>query len=381
MEAVGEVSEHVGVERACESLSVCRAGFYRWRARAGVVKENKKRSSPLQLSDEEQRIVLDKLNSERFVDMAPAAVHAILLEEGIYLCSVRTMYRVLAGESQVLERRNQRRLGAYKKPELVATGPNQLWSWDITKLPGPVKGVYFNLYVVLDVFSRYVVGWMVAHRETAQLAKQLLGDTIEKHDVGPGQLTVHSDRGPSMKSKTVALLLSNLSITKTHSRPYVSNDNAYSESQFKTLKYRPSFPARFGSIEDARGYCQELLGWYNTEHRHSGIAMLTPECVHYGQMEEVLAKRATTLREAFKAHAARFKGRMPRVSRLPKTVWINKPVDKSGTNDAGKEVVGETAGPSVVFPSGPTARGNPHRARKASENHIKSGGASVSAAT
>lgn len=356
----------VGVKRACRSLAVCRAGFYRWREPGRD--EQSTRRSPLQLSDEEQRAVLDRLNSERFVDLAPATVHAILLEEGEYLCSVRTMYRILHGHDQVMERRRVRRTGSFKKPELVATGPNQLWSWDITKLPGPVKGVSYNLYVVIDVFSRYVVGWMIAHRETADLAKAFLRETIEKHGVGGGELTVHSDRGPSMTSKTVALLLADLSITKTHSRPYVSNDNAYSESQFKTLKYRPSFPSCFGSIEDARRYCQELFGWYNTLHRHSGIAMLTPECVHYDRSAVVLEQRAATLREAFKAHPERFKGRMPRVAPLPPAVWINKPADVSA--ESSEKETAPKSNPSV-FLSDPIISDHPRRLRKASEKSYK----------
>ena len=234
------------------------------------------------LSPEERQKVLDLLHTDRFVDQSPREVYATLLDEGTYLCSVRSMYRVLDEQGEVRERRDQLRHPVYQPPELLATGPNQVWSWDITKLKGPVKWTYYYLYVLLDIFSRYVVGWMVAHREQASLARKLIEETCEKQTIEPGQLLVHSDRGPSMSSKPVALLLADLGVTKSHSRPHVSNDNPYSESQFKTLKYRPEFPERFGSMEDARGFCQTFFPWYNTEHHHSGIGFLTPEQVHYG---------------------------------------------------------------------------------------------------
>jgi transposase InsO family protein len=204
----------------------------------------------------------------------PGAVFATLLDEGVYHCSLRTMYRILDEAGETRERRDQLTHPAYQKPELLATGPNQLWSWDITKLKGHAKWTYFYLYVILDVFSRYVVGWMVAPRETAELAKRLIADTCDKQNILPDQLTIHADRGSSMTSKPVAFLLADLSVTKSHSRPYVSDDNPYSESHFRTLKYRPDFPERFGCIQDSRAFCQEFFTWYNEEHRHSGIELL-----------------------------------------------------------------------------------------------------------
>jgi putative transposase len=237
------------------------------------------------------------------------------------------MYRILAEAEEVRERRNQCRHPVYAKPELLATAPNQVWSWDITKLKGPEKWTYFYLYVILDIFSRYVVGWMVAQRETAALAKRLIAESCQKQAIDPQQLTLHADRGPSMTSKTVAQLLADLDVTQSHSRPSVSNDNPYSEAQFKTLKYRPEFPERFGSIEHAHQHCHGFFHWYNTAHRHSGIAFLAPETVHYGLAEATLEARAQTLQAAFDAHPERFKGRLPQPQPLPKAVWINKPDD------------------------------------------------------
>ena len=247
------------------------------------------------LSAKERDQVLAVLHSEGFVDQAPACVYATLLDEGRYLCLVRSMYRILASEDEVRERRNQLRHSSYEKPELLATRPNELWSWDITKLKGPVKWTYFYLYVILDVFSRYVVGWMVACRESAALARRLIEQSCHNQSVMPGELTIHADRGSSMTSKPVALLLLDLGVIKSHSRPHTSNDNPYSESQFKTLKYRPEFPRRFGSIEDARSFCRGFFRWYNQEHRHSGIGLLTPEVVHYGRSKEVIELRRKTL--------------------------------------------------------------------------------------
>jgi putative transposase len=269
--------------------------------------------------------VLDILHSERFMDKAPHEVYATLLDEGRYHCSVSTMYRILNQNNEVKERRNQLRHPHYKKPELLATKPNQVWSWDITKLLGPRKWTYFYLYVILDIFSRYVTGWMVANRESATLAKRLIRKTCEKQDIEPGGLTIHADRGSSMRSKPVALLLADLGVTKTHSRPYTSNDNPYSESQFKTLKYRPEFPERFGCIEDARSLCQRFFSWYNEEHRHTGIGLLTPEVVHYGQAEAVLRVRQEVLHAAYQRHPERFVRKEPSPQPLPKAAWINPP--------------------------------------------------------
>jgi putative transposase len=250
---------------------------------------------------------------------------AVSPDKGHYHGSVRTMYRLLAAQNQAGERRRQRRHPVYTKPELLAIRPNEVWSWDISKLKGPAKWTCFHLYVILDIFSRYVVGWMIAHRETAELAEQLIADTIDKQNIGPGTLTLHADRGTSMRSKSVAQLLVDLDVTKTHSRPHVSDDNPYSEAQFKTLKYRPDFPARFGSIEDARAHCQEFFRWYNTEHRHSGIALMPPDTVHYGRSTALTAQRGVTLDAAFAAHPARFKGIAPQPPSVPLAVWINPP--------------------------------------------------------
>jgi putative transposase len=277
------------------------------------------------LTEAERQAVLDVLHSERFADQSPVAVYATLLDEGTYQCSVRTMYRLLTECKEVRERRDQLRHPAYQKPELLATGPNQVWSWDITKLMGPTKWSYFYLYVILDIFSRYVVGWMVATRESAELAKRLIHNTQIKQGVAPGELTIHADRGSSMRSKAVALLLSDLGITKTHSRPHTSNDNPYSEAQFKTLKYRPGFPQRFGSIEDARAFCQGFFPWYNTEHHHSGIGLLTPETLHYGRAEVVTNARQQVLQAAYAAHPERFVNKLPQPPVIPTAAWINKP--------------------------------------------------------
>jgi putative transposase len=269
--------------------------------------------------------VLAELHSPRFVDQAPREIYATLLDEGRYLCSVRTMYRLLRAHNELRERRDQLRHPTYAKPELLATRPNQVWSWDITRLLGPVKWTYFHLYVILDIFSRYVVGWMVAQRETAQLAQQLIYETCEKQAIRPGMVTVHADRGTSMTSRPVALLLADLGVTKTHSRPHVSNDNPFSESQFKTLKYRPEFPDRFGCVEDARAFCGPFFAWYNTQHHHTGLGLLTPEMVHYGRAPQVLAQRQLVLSAAWQEHPERFVRRPPVPTQPPTAVWINPP--------------------------------------------------------
>lgn len=323
MQAVEQLAPQVGIAAACEALGVSRASFYRQQQPRSI--EPKPRPRPTRsLSQAEQQKVLEVLHSERFVDQSPAEVYA-LLDEGIYLCSLRTMYRILAEHEEVRERRNQRRHPVYQKPQLLATGPNQLWSWDITKLPGPGKYTYFHLYVILDVFSRYVVGWMVAHRESEILAERLIRLTCQKQQIQPQQLTLHADRGSSMRSKTVALLLSDLGITKSHSRPHVSNDNPFSEAQFKTLKYQPQFPKQFGSIEDARTFCHPFFDWYNHDHHHSGIGWLTPAMLHYGQAEHVVQQRQQVLLAAYLAHPERFVQGQPSPPSVPTEVWINPP--------------------------------------------------------
>lgn len=322
MSAVSSLGNEVGIRTACSALDVPRANFYRWKN----PKEKLPRPlSPLSLSQEERGNVLSVLNEERFADKAPQEIYASLLDESVYLCSVRTMYRILDKEDEVKERRNQLIRPHYAKPELLATGPNQVWSWDITKLKGPVKWTYYYLYVILDIWSRYVVGWMAADRELASLAKRLIEETMKKQLITPGQLIIHADRGPSMKSKPVALLLADLGVTKSHSRPSVSNDNPYSESQFKTMKYRPEFPERFGSLQDTRAFGHTFFPWYNTEHYHSGIGFLTPEDVHYGRAPRIIAARQAALLAAYETHPERFKGRIPKPMPLPREVWINKP--------------------------------------------------------
>ena len=286
---------------------------------------------PLAFSEVEKLRVLDTLNGERFADCSPRQTYATLLDEGVYLGSVRTMYRLLAGCDQVRERRDQLTHPVYAKPELLAVKANEVWSWDITKLRGPGKWAHFHLYVILDIFSRYVVGWMVAPRETAVLARKLIAATFAKQNVAPGSLTLHADRGISMRSKSVAELLVDLEVCKSHSRPYVSDDNPYSEAQFKTLKYRPDFPDRFGSIEDARAHCKPFFDWYNTEHRHSGIGFMTPETVHMGRAAELTRQRSITLDAAFLAHPERFKHVAPSPPEVPIAAWINPPKKKVTT--------------------------------------------------
>ena len=334
MDAAATLAPAAGTAAACRALGVSRASFYRRRRPSSCPESPSSvpaastatvRCSPRALGASERQAVLDTLHSPRFRDAAPAQVYATLLDEGVYLASERTMYRILAQVGETSERRNQLTHPAYHKPELLATGPNQVWSWDITKLRGPAKWTYFYLYVILDIYSRAVVGWMVAHREQAALAERLIAETAAKQGIRPGQLTVHADRGSSMTSKPVAFLLADLGITKSHSRPYVSNDNPYSESQFKTLKYRPGFPDRFLSMEEARSFCQTFFPWYNREHRHSGIGLLTPDTVHSGQAEVVYANRHRVLTAAYTAHPERFVNQEPVPPQLPTAAWSNPP--------------------------------------------------------
>jgi len=328
MAGVNVLAPDVGMVRACSVLRLHRSGVYREDVRRRCLVAPAVRlprlAPPLALSETERQVLRDVLCGERFADCAPPTIYATLLDEGTYLASVRTMYRLLAVDGQVRERRNQLTHPIYAKPELLATGPNQVWSWDITKVKGPVKWTYFHLYVILDIFSRYVVGWMIAPRESAQLAEQLIAQTVAKQNIAPGELTLHADRGTSMRSKTVAELLLDLEVTKSHSRPYVSDDNPFSEAHFKTLKYRPDFPQRFGCIEDARAHCQRFFPWYNDDHRHSGIGYMTPAAVHYGQAQEMFTLRAHTLDAAFMANPKRFKGNCPQPPKLP-VAWINPP--------------------------------------------------------
>jgi putative transposase len=317
MTAVDELRERVGIAPACAALRVPRATYYRSRKlRPGTLA--RRSASPRAIAAPQRERVLEILNSERFVDRSPVEAYATLLDEGEYLCSMRSMYRILAANGAVRERRDQLRHPAYSKPELLATGPNQVWSWDITKLPGPAKWTYFCLYVILDIFSRLVVGWMIAARESAAFAAKLIEESARKHGIRPGQLTVHADRGSSMTSKPVAFLMA-------HSRPHVSDDNPYSESQFKTLKYCPSFPDRFGSIEDARAFSSGFMNWYNHEHRHSGLNLFTPAAVHFGRTEEVLRARQETMNLAYARNPERFVHGRPIVAGPPTEAWINRP--------------------------------------------------------
>jgi len=324
MDTVLSIAPALGVTITCAAFGVARSSYYRKRAPVYGPKEHR-RSPPRRIPESERKAVLDVLHEERFVDLAPAQVFATLLEENRYLCSLRSMHRILGENSESRERRNQRRHPTYKKPELLATAPNQLWSWDITKLRGPAKWTYFYLYVVLDVFSRYVVGWMVAHRESTALAKKLISDSCARQGVQQGQLTLHADRGSSMKSKSLALMLADLGVTKTHSRPHVSDDNPYSEAHFKTLKYRPDYPDRFGEIEDARGFSSDFFDWYNFNHHHSGLALFTPADVHFGRVDECVVARQAVLSAAYYAHPERFPNGPPVARRPDREVWINKP--------------------------------------------------------
>jgi putative transposase len=320
----------VGTAAACRAVGRPRSSFYRHHRQSPPPPRPPRpapRPQPLALSAAEQAQVLEVLHAERFWDQAPASVWATLLDEGSYLCSVSTMYRLLRVRGETGDRRRHATHPAKVKPELLATKPNQVWSWDLTKLAGPAKWTWFYLYTILDIFSRYVVGWMVAAREAASLAERLLADTITSQQVPTSTLTIHADRGASMTAKPVALLLADLGVTRSHSRPHVPDDNPYSESQFKTLKHHPTFPDRFGCIQDARAFCQEFFDWYNAEHRHSGIGLLTPADVHSGRAAQITVARGAVLDAAYAAHPERFVGKPPQPPRLPEQVWINKPID------------------------------------------------------
>jgi putative transposase len=345
-QAVAEVEPLVGTAPACRALGASRASVYRRRRPAVVACERRPRPTPARaLSPSEREAVLAQLHSERFVDCSPAQVWATLLDEGRYLASERTMYRLLAVQhGGVRERRDQLSHPPYARPELLAERPNEVWSWDISKLKGPAKWTCFYLYVILDVFSRYAVGWTVQQRESASVAEQLIAQTLGKQRIARDQLTVHADRGSSMTSKPVAFLLADLGVTKTHSRPYTSTDNPYSEAQFKTLKYRPGFPARFDSIEQARAFCREFFDWYNHQHRHSGIGLLTPATVHHGHAEQTHAARRAVLLAAYAATPKRFIRRPPRPPALPTSAWINKP----NTEQVAHQIPDQTVSPSLT---------------------------------
>ena len=326
-QAVQELVPLVGVTAACRAVGRPRGSHYRQHRKSPPPPKPERVASPQPraLSEIERKEVLGVLHDPEHVDEAPATVYAKLLDAGVYLASTSTMYRILRAEGEVHERRRQATHPPAARPELLATRPNAVWSWDITKLLGPAKWTWFYLYVIIDIYSRYVPGWMLARAERAHLAERLLADTIAKQQVDRGQLTVHADRGTSMASKPVAFLLADLGVTKSHSRPHCSNDNPYSESQFKTLKQRPEFPDRFGSYEDAHGFCGRFFRWYNDEHRHSGIGFHTPADVHYGRAELVRAQRARVLDAAYAAHPERFVRKPPAPPELPTVAWINQP--------------------------------------------------------
>lgn len=329
MREVTQAGAALGKTQVLRALCLSRASFYRQAKAQAKGPESAAvpcRVTGRALSAQEREAVRSLLYGEEFVDRTPTQIYAQLLDRGVYHCSARTMYRLLKEDGPCPERTRARSRPFYEKPELLATRPNQLWSWDITRLKGPVACHYFQLYVILDVFSRYVVAWMVAERENQELAAQLIDEALASQKVPPGSLTLHADRGAAMTSKSVAMLLSDLGVTRTHSRPHVSNDNPYSEAQFKTLKYRPEFPARFGSLEDARALCSQLFRWYNGEHYHSGLALLTPAAVHYGQAAAILAQRQAALDAAYRAHPERFVNRPPQHAALPGAVWINPPM-------------------------------------------------------
>lgn len=327
MKLVEELTEPISTRSICRSLRVPRSSLYLARQKAALrsAKPSNRTVSARALAAEERTKVLEVLNSPQYQDQSPREVYADLLDKEEYLCSLRTMYRILAENKEVRERRDQLRHPNYVKPELLATKPNQLWSWDITKMLGPTKWTYYYLYAIIDVFSRYVVGWMIAERELASLAEELIAVTCIRQGIQPGQLTIHADRGSSMTSKPVAFLLADLGVTKTHSRPHVSNDNPFSESHFKTMKYRPDYPDYFGSIQDARAWAEGFFKWYNHQHHHISLVLLTPAVVHFGNAEQFQEKRQRVLQTAYTRHPERFVRGAPRTGQLPAAVWINPP--------------------------------------------------------
>jgi putative transposase len=330
-EAIDELVPLVGKTKALAAVGVSRATWYRHHRSSPKLPRPERivTPQPRALSAVERKEIRRLLESDEFVDEAPATVYAKLLDQGIYLGSVSTMYRILHEHGEVRERRRQATHPAKKKPELIATKPNEIWSWDITKLHGPEKWTYYYLYVILDIFSRYAVGWMLARVERAELSKRLINDTIDKQGVPRDQLTLHSDRGSPMIAQPVAHLLADLGVTKSHSRPHVSNDNPYSESQFRTFKYRPDFPDRFGSFEDARAHCGRFFTWYNDDHRHSGIGLHTPADVHYGRAEAIRERRGAVLLDAYTDHPERFVRKIPSAPTIPAVAWINKPEEEA----------------------------------------------------
>ena len=328
----------IPVDTLCSAMNIPRATYYRH-----VDKNKSERnevllgSSPVNaLTEHEKQVVLDLLHSEHFIDKTPYDVYYELIDKGQYYCSPRTMYRILAEHDETTDRRTQRNHRDAVKPELIAVHPNEVWSWDITKLLGPTKWVYYHLYVIMDIYSRYVVGWLISDCESQDLARKLIQASALKQGIQPNQLILHSDNGPSMKSHTVGQLLEHLGVTKTHNRPYTSNDNPFSESQFKTLKYRPEFPVRFESLQHAEAFCQQFFSWYNKEHYHSGIAWLTPESAHYRRDKDILEQRHAVLMQAFHINPGRFNHKQPQLKKLPESVYINPPESTGKENKTGQ---------------------------------------------
>jgi putative transposase len=332
MNAVRELNQYgISITRACDVFDMPRSSFYYKPQSAANQDSRNRRPSSRALSGAEREAVHQLFNSDLFVDHAPRQLYATLLDEGQYHCSVSTMYRILHEYGEVRERRNQRQHPPRVKPQLVCEAPNQLWSWDITKLSTGRKYAYFYLYVILDIYSRYVVGWMVAEQESAELAQQLIAQSCAQQGVSRDQLTLHADRGGPMVALTTAQLLETLGVQKTHSRPYTPNDNAYSEAQFKTLKYRPDFPAHFASIDEARQWTRAFFGWYNNHHHHSGLALLTPAIVHAGHADTIIAQRNHVLNAAYARHPERFVRGAPAHPQLKPAVWINAPSANGGS--------------------------------------------------
>jgi putative transposase len=339
---VTELSTYIGISAACRQLEVPRGWYYRRQA-AQVASAQKPpapgpRPTPAHaLSKAEKEQIRAVLNSERFMDQAPREVYATLLDEGQYLCHWRTMYRVLAEHQEVRERRRLRQHPAYSQPQLQASGPNQVWSWDITRLPGLAARVFYYLYLILDIYSRYIVGWTVVEQESAELAREFVAMTCRKQQIAPEHLTLHSDRGSPMRAHTMVELLIKLGVAKSHSRPYTPNDNPYSEAQFKTLKERPDYPGQFASLAEARQWTRCFVDWYNNEHHHVGLGLMTPAVVHYGQAEQVRARRQQVLDAAYAQHPERFKNGPPQAIGAPPEVWINPPADTAFSDTAGSE--------------------------------------------
>lgn len=327
MQRVQEYAPQLTVLTACFIFGVARASYYRSLVKDGMPEPGSVRPKHA-IQQEEEKHILDVLHSESFIDKAPYEIFAQLLDQGIYLCSIRTMYRILERHQEVKERRQIARHPKYSKPELLATRVNEVWTWDITVLKSEIKGVFFYLYVMIDLFSRYVVGWLLADHQTAEYSQILIEETTQKYVLEPSELVIHSDNGKQMRAQSVGELLVDLGVAQSFSRPHVSNDNPYSESQFKTLKYQPTFPKRFGSLEDAKSFCRRYFDWYNTQHNHIGIGLLTPSTVFFGKAKEVIKERQKTLLRAYELHPERFPKGIPKPMQLPDAVWINKPEGK-----------------------------------------------------